>query len=169
MDGVAERIVIKGFLQQSSLFRYLQINNQEVLTQGMIFILKEKVIMKLVPCSIKSSLSYLRGLAGIIKESKLTIMPKELRRVNIQAYFWLELKLAIEASRKTFLAFKTQALSDGLVKMTCQTMKNTTMRNDQCLKNHCWKLGQCGRFCNIQLNVLPTILVSNTFYPLLLF
>lgn len=46
---------------------------------------------KILTCSIKSSLSLSKGVEGILKEFTLATEEKELRDVNIQVYFWLDI------------------------------------------------------------------------------
>lgn len=62
-----------------------------------------------VECSVKSSLSYKMGIDGILKYFKLASTPKELRDINIQVYFWLDLDPS-KGSRTTLPSLKNSAI-----------------------------------------------------------
>lgn len=63
-----------------------------------------------ITCSIKSSLSYSKGIAGILDNFKLATTPTELRDVNIQVYFWLNLNPPQGSSRTTVTSFNNSGI-----------------------------------------------------------
>ncbi len=64
----------------------------------------------LLKCSVKSSLSFSKGLDGIINQFKLATTKHELRDVNIQVYFWLELNPKNNEPRTTVPSLKASAI-----------------------------------------------------------
>lgn len=61
-------------------------------------------------CSVKSSLTFSKSIEGIINEFKLATTKSELRDINIQVYFWLELFPPDEKSRITVSSLKNSAI-----------------------------------------------------------
>lgn len=63
-----------------------------------------------IKCSVKSSLSYKKDLAGIIDDFKLASTQHEIREVNIQVYFWLRLEVGKNDSRRTLPTLENCAI-----------------------------------------------------------
>lgn len=65
-----------------------------------------------VTCSVKSSLSALKGLEDILTDFTLATRPDEVRDVNVQVYFWLDVfgRLSSDRSRATLPSLRYAAI-----------------------------------------------------------
>ncbi len=65
-----------------------------------------------VTCSVKSSLSALKGLEDILTDFTLATRPDEVRDVNVQVYFWLDVfgRLSPDRSRVTLPSLRYAAI-----------------------------------------------------------
>lgn len=109
MGEIAEYMVIKWLRSHGKYVRPSVDKSLSVPDLGHDIELKGKG-GKILRCSIKSSLSFQKGLGGIIEEFKLATTKKEIREVNIQVYFWLELKPQKGSSRKTVSSLTNSAI-----------------------------------------------------------
>lgn len=110
MGEIAEYMVIKWLKGQGKYAESSVDKASGIPDAGHDIILKKKNTEEIIKCSVKSSLSFKKGIDGIIKEFKLATTQKELRDVNIQVYFWLELNPVGSKSRTTVPSFNNSAI-----------------------------------------------------------
>lgn len=109
MGEIAEQMVIQWFVSQGKFVESAVDKDSNTPDAGHDIWLKQLNGEKL-KCSIKSSLSYSKGAEGILSTFKLATTFNELRDINIQVYFWLNLYPAQNSSRKTFISFSNSAI-----------------------------------------------------------
>lgn len=109
MGEIAEQMVIQWFVSQGKFVESAVDKDSNTPDSGHDIWLKQPDGKK-VKCSIKSSLSYSKGVDGILSTFKLATTFNELRDINIQVYFWLNLYPAENSSRKTFISFANSAI-----------------------------------------------------------
>lgn len=109
MGEIAEQMVMQWLSDNGKFVQSSVDKNSGVADLGHDLYLKNRKNNEIITCSIKSSLSYSKGLDGILQYFKLATTPTELRSVNIQVYFWLDLNPQI-GSRTTVTSFKHSAI-----------------------------------------------------------
>jgi hypothetical protein len=109
MGEIAEFVVLKWLHANNKYAVSSVVKNSGVPDNGHDIELKKNDGTS-IKCSVKSSLSFNKDLDGIIKNFKLATTEKELRDVNIQVYFWLELNPQKNQSRATVPSFKNSAI-----------------------------------------------------------
>jgi hypothetical protein len=110
MGEIAECMVIKWIKINGKYVKSSVDKNSGVPDLGHDIELKKADSGEIIKCSIKSSLSFKKGLDGIVNEFKLATTEKELREVNIQVYFWLELTPQKNLPRTTVSSLTNSAI-----------------------------------------------------------
>ncbi|GAB1661101.1 hypothetical protein [Mannheimia haemolytica] len=110
MGEIAEFMVIKWLNNHKKYVKSSVDKSSGVPDLGYDIELKKKGSGKIIKCSVKSSLSFKKGLDGIVQEFKLATTQNELRDVNIQVYFWLELNPPKNTSRTTVTSLNNSSI-----------------------------------------------------------
>ena len=109
MGEIAEYMVIKWICEQGKRAKSSVDKNSGIPDIGHdIELIKND--NSIVKCSVKSSLSFSKGLSEIVNEFKLATTEKELRDVNVQVYFWLNLHPQPDQSRITVSSLNNSAI-----------------------------------------------------------
>lgn len=110
MGEIAEYMIIKWLNSQGKYAKSSVNKELGAPDPGHDIELKRKDTKEIIKCSVKSSLSFKKGIDGILKEFKLATTPKEIRDVNVQVYFWLELNPSGSAPRTTVPSLNNSAI-----------------------------------------------------------
>ena len=111
MGEIAEYMVIKWICEQGKQAKSSFDKNSGIPDIGHdIELIKNDNNNSIVKCSVKSSLSFSKGLSEIVNEFKLATTEKELRDVNVQVYFWLNLHPQPDQSRITVSSLNNSAI-----------------------------------------------------------
>lgn len=106
---IAEKMVLKWLLQQGKR-AISTVDKSSGLPDAGHDIELLTVEGKVIQCSVKSSLSFKMGLEGIIQNFKLASTKSEIREVNIQVYFWLDLTPPNSQSRTSVPTVRNSAI-----------------------------------------------------------
>lgn len=110
MGEIAEQMIMK-WLRENGKFAILDIEkNKGGADKGHDILLKQIDTNRDLKCSVKSSLSYKHKLPYIISKFRLATTLNEIRDVNIQVYFWLDLTPSQNAPRTTVPTLKNSAI-----------------------------------------------------------
>lgn len=109
MGEVAEKIVIRWLQNERKFVKTSRLKGSGKPDEGFDIELRSKT-GKALRCSIKSSLSYFKGPAEILRNFRLGSKKSELTDVNIQVYFWLSLNPPSNQERTTIPSIDKSAI-----------------------------------------------------------